>query len=189
MNVYDFDNTIYRPDSSHAFCMYCFRRFPRIMLQDVVLNFRPLVQFLTGANKDAAPLKERIFSFLKYIPDVDAVVEDFWNENFSGFQQWYLDQKQNDDVIISASPEFLLKPAAERLGFHLIATNMDKYSGRILGRNCHDEQKLVRFREEYPWAEVDNFYSDSLSDAPMADIAAHAFLVKKWIPTPWPEKE
>ena len=188
MNVFDFDKTIYRPDSSHAFCMYCFRRFPRIMMQDVIKNYAPLYAFLSGKNTDAAPLKERIFSFLRYIPDIDAVVNDFWEGHRSGFQQWYLDMKRPDDVIISASPEFLLQPAADDLGFHLIATPMDKHTGLILGKNCHDHQKLVRFREEFPDAEVDGFYSDSLTDAPMAEIAKQAFFITENGPTPWPGK-
>jgi phosphoserine phosphatase len=64
---------------------------------------------------------------------------------------------------------------------------MDPYSGRILGRNCHDEEKLRRFRAEYPDADIDCFYSDSLSDAPLASIAAHAILVKGDRLLPWPK--
>ena len=188
MNAFDFDNTVFRPDSSHAFCMYCLRRYPRMMFRNVSANVSPLVAFLSGKNTDAAPLKERIFSFLQYIPDVDSLVQDFWAQNHDGFQPWYLEMKQQTDVLISASPEFLLRPAAEYLGVNLIATPMDPHSGRILGRNCHDQQKLVRFRQEYPDASVEAFYSDSLTDAPMAEIAERAFFVTNKGPVPWPGK-
>ena len=189
MNVYDFDNTIFRPDSSYAFCRFCFRRFPRLMLQDASGVLSSFLAYRRDQSSDAAPLKERIFSFLRYLPDVDEVVDAFWEENLSGLQEWYLAQKRSDDVIISASPEFLLKPVTEKvLGVSLIATRMDRYSGAVLGLNCHDRQKVLRFREEYPWATVDAFYSDSLSDSPMAEIATQAFLVGKRGMTPWPMK-
>ena len=80
-----------------------------------------------------------------------------------------------------------MRPAAERLGVWLIATPMDKRTGKIEGRNCHDEEKVRRFRAEYPGAEVEEFFSDSLSDTPMARLAKRAFLVKRGgVLTPWP---
>ena len=133
-------------------------------------------------------MKEGLFSFLNRIDNVEQVVTEFWNENISGLQQWYLEQKRDDDVIISASPEFLLEPVAEMLGVHLIATKMNPYTGKIIGRNCHDEEKLVRFRKQYPEACVNAFYSDSFSDEPMAAIARAAYLVRDGIPHPWPWK-
>ena len=189
MNVYDFDNTVFRPDSSFAFCMFCLRRYPRLMLNDVSGLLPALIAIRSGKISDVSPLKERVFSFLRYLPDVDQTVCDFWQANLSGFQTWYLEQKRSDDVIISASPEFLLKSVTEDyLGVHLIATKMDRYTGRILGLNCHDMQKVIRFREEYPWASVDAFYSDSLTDGPMAEIADQAYFVCKDGLVPWPWK-
>lgn len=188
MNVYDFDNTVFRPDSSYAFCMFCLRRYPRILLRSSAGGILPLYRYLSGGRTDATPMKEGLFSFLRYLPDPDEVVHSFWEENLSGFQQWYLDRKRSDDVIISASPDFLLKDITENfLGVHLIATRMDSTTGNILGMNCHDRQKVIRFREEYPWAKIDAFYSDSLFDAPMAGLAERAFFVTKKGPKPWPE--
>ena len=189
MNVYDFDNTVFRPDSSFAFCMFCLRHYPRSMLNDASELFPALIAIRSGKISDVSPLKEKVFSFLRYLPDVDQAVCDFWQANLSGFQPWYLEQKRSNDVIISASPEFLLKSVTEDyLGVHLIATKMDRYTGRILGLNCHDTQKVIRFREEYPWAPVESFYSDSLTDGPMAGIADQAYFVCKDGPVPWPWK-
>ena len=78
---------------------------------------------------------------------------------------------------------------AEELGVRLIATPMDPYSGKIRGRNCHDKEKVRRFRETFPEAHIDRFYSDSLSDAPMAALADEAFLVRKGKCVPWPKSE
>ena len=65
---------------------------------------------------------------------------------------------------------------------------MDPFTGHILGLNCHDREKVRRFRAEYPDAVIDNFYSDSFADAPLAEIAQKAFMVKKDQILPWPEE-
>ena len=62
----------------------------------------------------AKELKQQLFSFLKYLGDVDAAVSAFWDEKFGLVGQWYLAQKRDDDIIISASPEFLLLPVCAR---------------------------------------------------------------------------
>jgi phosphatidylglycerophosphatase C len=186
MNVYDFDETIFFPDSSYCFLLYCLKRYPTA--------FAPLIPgFLTrGAGKllgvtSTKRLKEKIFSFVRHIPDVDGELELFWQEHWRNIMPWYLMKKRDDDLIISASPDFVVRPAAEMLGVRLIATPMDKHTGKIDGKNCHDEEKVRRFREQYPEAEVEEFYSDSLSDAPMARLARHAYLVRRGVITPWPE--
>ena len=109
----------------------------------------------------------------------------FWNEYFCRMEPWYLEQMKSDDLIISASPEFLLRPAAEKLGVRLIATPMNPYTGKISGKNCHDLEKKRRFLEEYPEEAIENFYSDSRSDQPMAELAKSAWLVKEHQCFPW----
>lgn len=188
MNTYDFDQTIFNPDSSYAFIMFCLRRRTGAVLR--ALPGAALAGLLhLGGWVDTKTLKEKLFSFLRYLEDVDGTVAEFWAESWGGIEEWYLRQKREDDVIISASPEFLLRPAAEKLGVRLIATPMDKNNGRIIGANCHDEEKVRRFYGEYPDAHTENFYSDSLSDSPMAMIADSAFLVKKGSLSPWPGKQ
>ena len=189
MNVYDFDQTIFHPDSSYAFFSYCLKHFPRTVMQQPGQKLKAVLSFFTGGDSaDAAPLKETLFSFLSFIPDVETAVDDFWKENEKNIAPWYLEQKKTDDLIISASPEFLLCPICEKLGVSLIATPMDPYSGHILGLNCHDREKLRRFRAKYPDAVIDSFYSDSFADTPLAEYAEKAYLVKKDKILPWPKK-
>ena len=97
-----------------------------------------------------------------------------------------LKQKREDDLIISASPEFLLRPIADSLGVRLIATPMDRHTGKILGKNCHDYEKTTRYYAAFPTKKPERFYSDSLSDTPMARLAKEAFLVHKGEIAPWP---
>ena len=65
---------------------------------------------------------------------------------------------------------------------------MDIRSGRIEGENCHDTEKLRRFRAVFPESKIEEFYSDSLSDAPLAELADRAFLVKKGKLSAWRTK-
>ena len=175
VNVYDFDDTIYRGDSTIDFWKFCARRHPKVLLSLpwVGVSF---CKYLFGRCGKTA-FKEVFFSFLRFVPDVEAEVSAFWNEHESKIQLWYLSQKHDSDVIISASPEFLLKPAAERLGVSLIASRVDETSGRFSGENCKGEEKVRRFATEYPGVEIGKFYSDSLSDTPLAKLAHEAYIV------------
>ncbi len=185
MNTYDFDQTIYEPDSSYSFFIFCLKKYPSAVLPTLPKTLIYCMKYALKSIK-TKELKQQFFSFLRNIQDIDAVVADFWVEHRDGIGQWYLAQKRADDVIISASPYFLLRPIAKELGVGLIATPMDKYSGKILGENCHDTEKVRRFLEQYPGAHTEYFYSDSLSDTPMAEIAGNAFLVSNGKLSPWP---
>ena len=187
MNTYDFDETIFNPDSSYAFIMYCWKKFPGKMLKTLPGVISASLVYSRDKSK-AKELKEKLIAFLPELDDIDARVEEFWACHMSGIGSWYLEQKKEDDIIISASPEFLLQPIAKHLGVRLIATPMDKHSGKINGKNCHDHEKVRRFYEQYPGAHTEEFYSDSLSDAPMAMIADKAFMVNKGKLSPWPNK-
>ena len=186
MNTYDFDQTIFYPDSSYCFVMYCLKKYPLAVLKAVPGAAWYGVKYLRK-KAETKELKEHAFAFLKDLEDVDSTVRAFWEEHRGNIAEWYLRQKQESDLIISASPEFLLRPMTDELGVRLIATRMDKHTGEILGANCHDVEKVRRFYEEYPGEHTERFYSDSLSDSPMADIADRAFLVDKDKITPWPD--
>ena len=185
MNAYDFDKTIFNPDSSYLFTMYCIGKHPVAVIKNLpFLIFRGLKYLFK--KTDFKSLKESSFGFLRFVKDIDRDVEDFWLKRRSRIEPWYLKQKKSDDIIISASPEFMLRPVADYLGVELIATRMDKKTGKISGKNCHDAEKVIRLHEIHPEAAVDNFYSDSLADTPMAEIADKAFIVNKDNLKPWP---
>lgn len=185
MNTYDFDKTIFYPDSSACFYLYCLKHYPGAMLKTLPRSVVSGLLYASGKG-NAKVLKEQLFSFLPNLPDVDGAVKAFWDENRQRLAKWYLRQKRSDDVIISASPEFLLQPICDELGVRLIGTRMDKHSGKISGENCHDKEKVRRFYEKFHGACTEEFYSDSLSDTPMAEIAQRAYLVRKENLSPWP---
>lgn len=175
MNVYDFDKTIYRGDSTVDFFLFALRRRPALV------RFLPkqawgFICYGLGIL-DKTHLKETFFSFLSAI-DTVPLVQDFWQKNEHKIHRWYREGQQEDDVVISASPAFLLAPICHRLGVrHLIASEVDPHTGRFHGANCHGQEKVRRLTAEYGDCRIDCFYSDSLSDLPLARMATKAFRV------------
>ncbi|MEN6339954.1 MAG: GtrA family protein, partial [Clostridiaceae bacterium] len=101
-------------------------------------------------------------------------------------EPWYLAQKAMDDVIVSASPEFLLRPVCAELGItNLIASRVDRTTGVYDGLNCYGDEKVARFRKAYGEIPIERFYSDSLSDSPLAALANESFLVSGGKMIPW----
>lgn len=183
MNVYDFDNTIYRGDSTLDFYKFCIRKNP-LLLRYLVFQIYAFFLYILGIyNK--TKLKESFFCFLKGIENIDCFLYEFWKNYKYRIAYWYLIQKENTDVIISASPEFLLRPVANELGIHLIASVVCKKSGKYTGVNCYGEEKVRRFYEKYPQGTIENFYSDSISDKYMAKIAKNSYIIIRGEKTAW----
>ncbi len=177
MNIYDFDETIYDGDSTRDFYFHCLRKYPKILLSVPQMAIAFLLYILGVKTK--TQFKERMYRFLRYVPDIDAELNLFWDKHESGIKPWYSERQREDDLIISASPEFLLKPICERLGIKgLIASRVDKKTGLYSGENCHDVEKVKRLYEVMPNAKCEEFYSDSLSDTPLAEIADTAKIIK-----------
>lgn len=178
INVYDFDKTIYSGDSTVDFYLYCLKRKKSIIFLLPIQVFAMILYLLNIKNKEY--FKEKFFIFLKKIPDVDLYVKDFWKQNITKIKSWYLKQKEPTDIIISASPEFLLKPLKKKLKIDkVIASKVNKKTGRFESKNCYGKEKVKRFAQEKTTKKINKFYSDSLSDAPMMEIAKESYMVKK----------
>lgn len=177
MNIYDFDKTIYKSDSTKDFYFYCLKRYPKMLLTVPMTAWAFLLYVIGIWSK--TKFKEKMYGFLRYVDDAESAAEDFWKLNHRNIKPYYYKTKRSGDIVISASPEFLLKPIAKRLGFGtLIASQVNPKTGRYTGENCWGEEKVRRLYELMPNAECDTFYSDSLSDSPLAHIAKKAYIVK-----------
>lgn len=188
MNVYDFDKTIYSGDSTADFYLYSLKKHPKIIkcLPGLAKAFASYYIFKKG-NKTR--FKEKMYGFLKYC-DIKNDVEDFWDKKQHKIKKWYLSKQKYDDIIISASPSFLLEPICKRLGIkYLIASEVDGNSGKYSGINCHGEEKVRRFYEKFPDGKIDCFYSDSLSDTPLAIISEKSYIVKGETCTNWKQNK
>lgn len=185
MNVYDFDDTIYKGDSSKDFIIYAALHHPYIMVKELPSMLYGGVMYGLG-KMPKKEMKERFFHFVTGIKDIETEVSKFWDKNENKIKKWYFEVKEEEDVIISASPTFLLKEICQRLNIKsLMATDLDTKTGKILGENCKGKEKVVRFYENFPNGTINKFYSDSRTDQYLAEEAEESFFVKGNEITKW----
>lgn len=180
MNVYDFDNTIYKGESVIDFFFY-------YMKQDLgLLAYVPsVIKALTDykAQKitiDVALEKYAVLveEYCRSKKDLQGDIMKFWDKNINKLKPFYFSQRREDDVILSANFDVVLEEMGKRTGIeNIVCTKTDRESFRIVDF-CFRENKVRIFRERYPDAVIDNFYTDSLNDKPIIDIAKNAYLVK-----------
>jgi phosphoserine phosphatase/putative flippase GtrA len=191
VNVYDFDGTIYDGDSSLDFWRYCLKNKPVKSVYFLALILATVLYSLGFYSKEQ--FKSKFFACVKSLADTEQTVREFWYTHRKKIKTFYLDEHKTLDerkageVIISASPEFLLRPLCDEWGVTLIASRASPRTGEWLGTNCHGAEKVNRFRAMFPDVVVARFYSDTLSDEPMAALAKSAFLVKGRRIIPWGE--
>ena len=147
MNAYDFDKTIYPGDSATHFWLFCLRRRP-LTIVSALRALSPLAAGLAG-KLSRGEVKQALYSCLRLIPDVRAEAAAFWDSHIDRIYPWYLARKRDDDLIISASPDFLIGEACRRLGVRHIATDMDLHTGRIRGENCLPAARRPSYRHRY----------------------------------------
>jgi HAD superfamily phosphoserine phosphatase-like hydrolase len=183
MNVYDFDKTIIPYDSTQAFFRFLFRKHPKLIVHTPKMMVAALKYVLKQSSK--TQMKNVMYEALLMIDHLDEEVRLFWKGRIQDIQPWYLNQKTTEDVIISASPSFLLDPVCKHLNVHLIASNIDLTTGHHLSENCYGPEKPIRFAKEFSLDDIEAFYSDSYSDTPMAIHAKEAYIVKDSEIKPW----
>ena len=187
MDVYDFDGTLCPGDSTRDFLLWCARRYPRVALTLPRAGVAAMLCYKLHVI-DKTRFKGVLYRFLCAIPDVEREVERFWQarESLIGGPC----NPKPGDLIISAGPEFLLRGVCMQRGWTLIASRVDPHTGRTLGPNCSNAEKVTRFHEAYPTGTIDRFFSDSRNDDPLAHLAKRAFLVdlKEGSLQPWPSE-
>lgn len=178
MNGYDFDKTIFKGDSFIKFYVYTLVRRPFLILLVPFYSILPILFLVKVIGKKE--VKEALMLNLLFYRNREELVEKFWDKNQKNIQNWYLIQKKEDDIIISASPSFLLKPILKHLNITtLIATQLNLKTLKIEGNNCYGEEKARRFETEFGTdCKLEAFYSDSLSDLPMMYKSKKGILVK-----------
>lgn len=178
IDVLDFDGTLYEKDSSKEIFKYCLKKNKKIIL----IIPKIIIYFILN-SLDLIPvekLKECFFEFLNCINDIDKYIEDFWENNKKYIRTNLLKKCKNEVVIISASPKFLLEPICKELSIkYLIATDIDKNTGKFKSLNCKGKEKINRLNKEIKEYKICDFYSDSYSDEPLASKAENAYFIQK----------
>ena len=185
MNVYDFDNTIYQGDSTVDFILYCWRHDGRTLISLPRTAVCGLLYLLHVMPKRT--FKQNLFHMFVFLKDRSGTLEAFVQSHKDRIKPWYRSMQQPDDLVISASPQFLIERLCKAAGIQqVLASPVDYATGRYQGMNCHGEEKVRRFREQFENARIGSFYSDSRSDAPLAKLAEKAYLVHGSSVKPWP---
>ena len=84
-------------------------------------------------------------------------------------------------VVVSASLENWIRPWTNQLGIQLIGSRPQitnrVMNGKLIGKNCYGEEKVIRIKEYYNVDEFDEVYAygDTKGDLPMLEIAKSRF--------------
>lgn len=175
MNVYDFDKTICYKDSTFAFWCFCLKKKPWIIVFLPIQMFSLLLHRLGLTNKPNG-----WWMYLRFMDVNDAMIQQFANKHEKYICEWYLQQKQSDDVIVSASADFIIQEMCKRLGVSCVASQVDIETGRYSQPACHGKEKVRQFRAVYPSAIVHKSYGNAESDQYIMNEGQHAYLVKNY---------
>lgn len=175
MNVYDFDGTIFYSDCSIGFAFWCLKRHPKLWFTYFPSVIKSFFQYKKGKIPNYL-MQRKMFSYLTMLDDFDVQIEKYWDKYEKRISEWYLAQKRPDDLIISASPSCIIGPIARRLGVNYIATEYDLEYGVFVNNLMYAKEK-AKYIIDHGFPVIDNFYSDSLADTPIALCAEKAYLI------------
>lgn len=180
MNVYDFDNTIYKGESGVDLFLYFLKRDPKLITAlpwaiSCIAKYKATQMTLDDVLDKYAGVIE---GYAAKIDDIEGNVTKFWDKNIKKIKPFYFEQRQDDDIIISACVDVVLEEICQRIGIKNYVGSEVDLDKRKLINFCYRENKVKVFKEKFPDAEIDNFYTDSYNDQPMIDLAKNAYLVK-----------
>lgn len=187
--VYDFDKTIYGGETSTDFMRFFLKRNKKY-----IKRLPYVIKSLFYYNKNLKKSKEIFFKILDNI-DMELLkneIREFWKQNNKKIFSWISDEikvnklESDELILISATPSIFLEEISKELGFDkLIATEFvkqkDNFISKIEGSNCKGVEKVYRLQEYLENFEIIKFYSDSMSDKPLFDLAKEKYFIKKGI--------
>ena len=185
---FDFDGTITTRDTLLEFIKFCKGSF-RFYFGFLVNSFF-LVAYKTKiiSNQSA---KEKVLQYFFRNTPVDVfkkLCEDFTQKNLPSLIRpgalQEIKKLKNENyvvVVVSASPENWIRQWADQNGVELIASRLEakegKITGKIIGKNCHGEEKVRRIMEKYVITDYTTIhaYGDTSGDRPMLALATNSF--------------
>lgn len=170
-DLYDFDKTIFNGESGTYFYLFELRRHPRFLLY-FPWHIIMLIGFLLGIIP-TEKFKEAFYSPLKTV-DCEKETKLFWEKYAYKINPYFLNRdKSVKTIVCSASPVFQIKPICDTLGVDMIvATEFDVKTGKAIGLNCKDGEKIERMKKQAPDYIIRDVYTDNLkSDGPLLTLA------------------
>ena len=196
LSVYDFDKTIYNGETLNDFYRFYLIKKPWKIYTVIFQLWYFLLYVLKIINLEK--LKENFLRFLngENTGELKKLIRELWEKKESKINLWVKDEilknKKETEILvaISASPTFLIIDRLRLMGFDVvIGTDFlfesTKFHSHITSKNCKNYEKVKRLDK---WAEdnniqydIVNFYSDSIADKPLFDLAEHKYWIKKGI--------
>lgn len=174
MNVYDFDGTILAGDTEEYFKKYIFKNYHISYKSKLEVNFYGLLFKLNLIDSDK--LLKHFYVYLKELDNIDNIVKAFWDDHKKYIKEYYYKNHQEDDVVVSATPRFLLEYISKELKINtLIATEMDKNTGILKSKVCKGIEKVNRYNEIFHERKYDNYYFDSDTDIPLMKYSTNGY--------------
>ncbi len=178
VDIYDFDGTIYRGDSTVDFIRFLLGK-RKLLALSLLACVPDAVRLLF--DKNLTTFKSSLFSRLSEHVDLNAEGRAFWETTAAQdkINEWIRQRKRDVPTIIaSASPDFELKWIARQLDADLICTNCDPKTGMVIGVNCKSSEKVRKIREKYGEVSVRAMYTDNISaDRPLLELAEEQYRV------------
>jgi phosphatidylglycerophosphatase C len=185
---FDFDGTITRKDTLLEFIRYTKGSFGYYFGFAINLPFLLAYKLRIISNQSA---KEKVLNFFfrgTKVEDFKKMCEDFGSRVIPGLVRSKaleeITRLKSQDVIVvvvSASPENWIIDWAKQLGVELIGSRLEisegRVTGKIVGKNCHGDEKVVRIKQVYDLANynVVAAYGDSEGDKAMLALAQQAY--------------
>lgn len=161
LDIYDFDKTMVPFDSGSLFCLYAMIHYPK-SIRNLPRMLASVIKYLK--HKNLTVMKSEIFCFIRDIP-VERAAKKFWDKYEKYIFDWAKkENRERYSVMISASPEFLLREIAERIEIDDYFCTQHDSDGKIIGINCHDKEKVRLFKNKYDSSTVISVYSDSIEN-------------------------
>ena len=187
--LFDFDGTITTKDSLTAFLLFNFGivRCGLVVIVYVPVHLLYKLKLIssTTAKNFLLPFFLKNVTVSKFNKMCEVFCKNKSPEmiNIKAFEriQWH-QQKKHEVVIVSASVYQWIKPLASSLEIKkVIATKLeivnDKLTGKLSGKNCNHEEKVIRIKMQIP--DIDEYevyaYGNSKSDRFMLSIANKQF--------------
>ena len=187
--VYDFNKTIYNGETSTDFMLFFLKRNPKYIIR--IFN---ALYSLVYYKKNLKKSKEIFFKILNGldIKFLKEEINEFWkvkkDKKFSWVYDEIFENKKIADelILISATPSIFLDGISKELGFDkLLSTKFENlnevFNSKIIGANCKGEEKVRRLNNYISDYNILKFYSDSMSDKPLFDLAVEKIFVNKGI--------
>ena len=184
MNVYGFDSTIYDGEAIIDFLMFCIKK-------DISLTkYIPIATRTVALYKMNKLPIEKLYELIDQMTSkvikngkqANSLVREFWLHHKYKLNKYFLDRINSDDVIITVAPRILISGISNELKTNnIICSELNLETGKF-DFLCFGENKLKAFKEKYPNATIEEFYTVSLIDSSIIEISNKVFLMRKKTP-------